>query len=238
MSYEELTELQLLEGTFSLIFAIISTLVGIRIFIKCFRLKRKDLIGVGLAHTFISGAWYPSAIAFVSFVLFDVLLSDIVYLLIMNSIFPIAVVGWVYFFCDVMYKQLKKVLFPIYLAFYIIWEVLLIYFLYTNPIIIGTVEGLFDSKHTYLGVGVQAFSIFTALVIGVVFGYKTTNAGVPELVWKGRLIITGFISFTIGALFDSAISMTSITIVIIRLILISSAIQFYFGFFMPERLKK
>ena len=238
MSYENLTELQLLEGTFSLIYIIISTIVGIRIFIRCVKLRRKDIIGVGLAQTFISGAWYPSAITFVTFILFDIILPETTYLLIMNSLYPFAVVGWVYFFCDVMYKNLKKVLFPIYLAIYIIWEILLIYFLYTNPIMIGTVEGLFDSRHTYLGVAVQAFSIFTALIVGVVFGYKTLKAGVPELVWKGRLFITGFISFTIGALFDSAISMTSITVVIVRLILISSALQFYFAFFMPERLKK
>ena len=54
--------------------------------------------------------------------------------------------------------------------------------------------------------------------------------------WRGRFMLIAFISFTIGALFDSAIPMSSLTIVLIRLLLISSAIEYYLGFFFPDRL--
>ncbi|MFX1497774.1 MAG: hypothetical protein ACFFBH_09625 [Promethearchaeota archaeon] len=51
------------------------------------------------------------------------------------------------------------------------------------------------------------------------------------------MLLTAFISFTIGTVLDFPISTTPIYI-IARLILLSSSIEFYIGFLLPERIKK
>ncbi|MFX1337919.1 MAG: hypothetical protein ACFFDK_04865, partial [Promethearchaeota archaeon] len=58
----------------------------------------------------------------------------------------------------------------------------------------------------------------------------------PKNRWKGRFILIAFISFTIAALFDVGLPVTPATLVIARLILISSSFLFYLGFFLPDKI--
>jgi flagellar biosynthesis protein FliQ len=58
-----------------------------------------------------------------------------------------------------------------------------------------------------------------------------------ELVkWKGRFLLIAFLLFIVGAIFDAVIELNEITIIVIRLILIFSAIGYYLGFFLPDRI--
>jgi hypothetical protein len=84
----------------------------------------------------------------------------------------------------------------------------------------------------------QVFAIATALITGFLFSKKSFESEDPKMRWKGRFLLIAFISFTVAALFDVGIPVTPATLVIARLILISSSFLFYLGFFLPEKLAK
>ena len=70
------------------------------------------------------------------------------------------------------------------------------------------------------------------------FSVKSIKVDDPEIKWKGKFLLIAWFSFTIGAILDAALPLTEITLIIVRLILISSSIEFYLGFFLPDQLAK
>jgi hypothetical protein len=58
----------------------------------------------------------------------------------------------------------------------------------------------------------------------------------PTVQLKGKFILIGMLSFCIGAVFDAGIPLESIWLIVIRILLITSAIEYYIGFLLPERL--
>ena len=68
--------------------------------------------------------------------------------------------------------------------------------------------------------------------------FVDTKDECQEIKLKGRFLLAAFISWTIGAIMDAALQPNIITLTIARLILISSALEFYTGFLLPEKVKK
>jgi hypothetical protein len=83
------------------------------------------------------------------------------------------------------------------------------------------------------------------LVTGTLFARRSLRSDNEEVKLKGKLLLAAFLSFSIGAILDSMIGgilgdndpLLPIMVVIVRIILISSAIEFYGGFILPKWLK-
>lgn len=238
MLLQNITELQMLEGTFSIIWILISTIIGIKIIHKSFILKNRELITVGLFWILICFPWYASSITFIMYILLDATLDDRSYLLIANVVIAPGLLVWIYTFCNISYKKSKKRVVIIYAVICIIYEIFLIYFLFTDIKVIGTVEGLFNSRYNTFALVFQVFTLLSVLVTGIIFSIKSMMVDDQEVKWKGRFLLGAFVCFTIGAFFDAALPNVGMTIVIGRLILIGSAIGYYFGFFLPEKLSR
>ncbi|MFX0073637.1 MAG: hypothetical protein ACFFAO_21375, partial [Candidatus Hermodarchaeota archaeon] len=54
---------------------------------------------------------------------------------------------------------------------------------------------------------------------------------------KGKLLLIAVISFCIGGFLDASMPTTALTLILFRLLLISSAIEFYWGFILPSWMK-
>lgn len=235
MLFQELTNFQIIYGIFSIIFVIIAILIGGKILSKYFALKRKELITVGLALIFLSSAWWGSAFSFLSFILFGYEFSEFEFFLLGDAFIVIALLCWMYSFLVLVYPHMVKKIMPIYLIISGIYEIFLLYFLFTDPSQIATIEGRFNSDHNLFALIFLAFSILSVLFSGILFARESMKAPDPKIRLKGKFILIGIISFCVGAIFDAGIPMNSLTLVLVRLLLISSAIEYYFGFLIPDR---
>jgi len=236
MALADLTQLELLVGSLALIWVIIAIIIGLRIIWKANSLKRNELITVGFSWILISSAWWGVALQFITYGFFNYRLTAFQYLFVANIFIPFAICCWIYAFCQILNPKLKKSLFLIYVAICIIWEIYLIVGLSINTEIIATIEGTFDSKHSTTTLIFVIFAILSFLITGVIFSIKSMKVDDPEIKWKGRFLFLAWILFTIGALLDAALSPTPLTLIIVRLILITSSISFYLGFFLPEKI--
>ncbi|MBD3254576.1 MAG: hypothetical protein GF383_05760 [Candidatus Lokiarchaeota archaeon] len=91
------------------------------------------------------------------------------------------------------------------------------------------------------------FTIFTrvyfiacllgVLIPGILFAIRSIKSDKPEINLQGKLLLIAFISFTIGALLTSSIPQMTIK-VIARLILVTSSLEFYMGYLLPNWVKK
>ena len=162
------------------------------------------------------------------------------YLLIENIFSPIALVLWIYSFTTLAYRKYTKFLTSIYFILSLIFEIALIIMLSIDTELIGTgiEEGIFTSQLTPFAVLFQIFGLFTLIVTGLLFSYKSLKSEDPKIKWKGKFLLAAFLSFVIGTLFEALFLLDPISLILFRLLLISSNIEFYFGFFFPERIKK
>ena len=238
MKIQDLNQLEMLHGTFTLIFIVISILLGIRIFLKYFTYKQKQLITVGLTWIFLSSGWWGSGFSFLSILLIQQPLDQFTYLLIGNVFIPIAIICWIYSFTSLAYPNLKKKLLITYSVICTIFEIYLIISLLIDPNSIGIIIGTFYSQPSLIPMVFLLFAIITTIVTGILFSRNSIRSDKLEVHIKGIILLIAFISFTVGAFMDAVITLTPVTLIIVRLILISSAIEYYFGFLLPERLAK
>ena len=130
-----------------------------------------------------------------------------------------------------------KVIRVITLIFCIFLMVLYFYFLISNPALIGTFINPFIVQFTLFARLYFVFCIFSVLFLGIAFGIKSIRSDNPEVKLKGKFLLIAFISFTIAALLTSSVPEMTIK-VIARIILVTSSIEFYLGFELPEKIKK
>ncbi len=239
MGIEDLAYEDVLYGSLSLILVIISLIVGIRILSKYFTYKKFTLITVGLSWVFITSAWWVSSSTFVLIALFDYRYSPFMYLLIENAFSPIAVVLWIYSFTAIIYPQYTKIFTTIYFIISLAFEIALIIMLNINTDLIGTgiEEGIFTSQLTPFAVSFQIFGLITLTITGLVFSYDSLKANDILIKWKGRFLLAAFLSFVIGSILEALFLLDPLSLILVRILLISSSIEFYFGFFLPKRLK-
>lgn len=231
----ELTELDILHGIFTSLFVLISLIVGLRILFKYFEHKRKELITVGIAWIGISTPWMGNSLSFLLYISFGLTLDLFSYLFIENFFVPIALVCWIYSFSKLVYPKLSTKLTILFGVICIVYEIFLITSLILKPEIIGALEGKFDVNHTIAANLFKVFAIIIVLITGVIFGNRLMRSDEPTTKWKGRFFQIAMLSFAIGAMLDAILTLTPLELVLVRLLLISSAIEYYLGFFLPEK---
>jgi len=233
----QLTEFDVINGSFTLLFVLISIIVGVRILLKYFSLRRKDLITVGLTWIFLSSGWWGAGFSFLSYVLFGILLDQVIYLFISNAFVAIALICWMYSFANFVYGEAKgKKIFGIFFIICLAYEIVLISLFIINPKILGTFYGVFYYQGNILILVFQIFAILLALITGIIFSRKSMQSEDKKLRLKGKFLLIAFISFTIGAIIDATLATDPVTLIIARLILASSAIEYYLGFLLPDKL--
>jgi hypothetical protein len=236
MRIEDLDQLELVHGTFTLIFIIISLIVGFRIFFKYFSLKEKEYITVGLSWVFLSSPWWGSGFSFLSILLFQQALDPFLYLLLGNAFVPVAILCWIYSFTQLAYPHLKNKMLILFTIIYIPYEIYVIYSLIVNPSNIAEIIGTFYAQPRLIIMIYQVLAVLVAFITGIIFSKNSIRVENPKVSLKGKLLLLAFIAFTAGAFMDAVITLTPLTLIIVRLILILSAIFYLLGFLLPDRI--
>ncbi len=242
MTFLDFSRFQLLQGVLGLIWVIIAVIVGLRILLKSNKLKRRDLIGFGLTYICVSPAWWGTAIQFLSVGFFSLEIQEIAYLFIANLFIPLGLIPWIYAFSTTIIPYRRKEALAIISVIAIIWELTLIFLLISDNVhFVGELnqDNILDFSYgsimRYFIIG----GILIFLLTGAYFSYQSMKLDNPEIKWKGRFLLAGWISFAIGAALDAFIKgHTEFSLIITRVILISSAIEYYLGFFLPSKLKE
>ncbi len=235
----------ILQGSFSLIFVVISLIIGITILSKYSQHKSRLYILVGLSWIGIANPYFPDSISFVMNMLFQQSLPVEWYLIIGNVFIPLALLCWLIAYTDMINKKRQPLVVALTIIFSILFEIAFFFFFFTDITQIGvivpsrpfTVEfGLFITIYLLL-------VILILLITGVKFAQKSIRSKEKDVRLKGKLLRAAFITFTIAAILDSLLGtlfgnptdpLLAIMVVVVRLLLISSALEFYGGFILPK----
>ncbi len=230
-----LENIEIFNGLFGLAFVIISTVIGVKIILKYFKYKQKLLIYVGISWIVLSESWWPSSVSVIVGLITGEGISLQLYLFIGVFFIPIVLLFWLAAFTEMLYKDKKKLILSIFLIEAILFEAYFLYFLVNDPSVLGALQSPVNMKYGTVILVYLLSNLVIMLVTGILFGRESLKSENPEIKLKGKLLIVAFISFTIGAAIDA---LFPIGFVVSRIILISSAIEFYGGFILPEWMKK
>jgi len=233
-----ISELEFIGGLFSLIYVLISTLIGLLIASKYLKIKRPIFLLMGLTWIFMACPWWPSSISFLLALLTGQGLNFVTYVIIGNATVPIFVMLLTTSMSELLYKERQKRIFAIFAVYGVIIEIYLFYYIIVDPSALGTLNGIVDIEYS----GVLRYYLISVIilivVVGILIARPQLKSDNPELRLKGKLLLIAYILWPIGAFADAALPLNVITLPIIRIILISSSMFFYIGFILPKFIKK
>ena len=231
--------LDIANGILGLIFVAITIIVGLSIIIKYFDTKNINLLYVGLAWILFCSGWYGTSVSFiVSFFNGGEGLPLEAILLINFTPLPIGVISWMIAFTNFIVKEKQKLFLSIIVIISLIFYILLTSYVIFDVNLMAIKESAVDtrSNNPFMALFI-AIIILIILVSGIAFAIKTIKIGEPETKWKGIFLLIAFPSFAIGGLLDATVPTTPLSLVVFRLLLMTSAIEFYLGFILPKKLK-
>lgn len=239
----------ILQGSFSLIFVVISLIIGFTILSKYFEHKNRLLILVGISWIGVSIPWVPDSISFLMNLFIQRSLNIGWYFIIGNCFLPLALLAWLTAFTDMVYRKAQKKVIIITVILSLIFEIIFFILFFIDLDLIGVINpsrpftvdfGLFITIYLLL-------VILVMLVTGVIFAQKSVKSENREIRLKAKLLRAAFLTFTIAAVLDSMLGaifedptdpFLSILVVVVRILLIFSAFEFYGGFLLPRWMKE
>lgn len=234
-----LTPIEILHSSFSLVAVLISILIGLIIISKYFKIRQRNILLIGIFWTGLTFPWLPTVITFIMMLTVGYGLTVEGFILIGIMILPITVLCGLTAFTSLLgvRKPKRRVILLSVLVFNLIFEGLIFYFLFTDVSVIATLEDVLIIEWSVFSQIYFIINLVLFLVTGILFSRKSLQSESREIRFKGKLLMAAFISFTIGTVLDFAIP-NPLTYIIARLILLSSSVEFYIGFLLPERIKR
>ena len=244
----------ILQGSLSLIYVIISFIIGFSIFSKFRKIKNRLYILVGIFWLMLSTLWLPEAISFLMSVFGQGTLVKEWYFFIGNVFIPIAVIAWIIAYTDMISKDKQNLALILTLIFSIVFEALFFYLFILDINLIGIIDPLrpFSADFGYIMTILLSIAILVIFFTGLKFTRTSLRSENEEVRLKGKFLLLAFITFAIAGLLekiarsiligtvftDPTIPILSVMLVVVRLLLIISALAFYGGFLLPNWMKK
>ncbi len=233
-----LENIEVFAALFSLIFVVISWILAFSILSKYFKVRIRELLFVGIAWVGIAMPWTSDSISFIMIMAIGEPLNPYAKVIIELTFLPIALIMWLTAFTDLIYQNHQKLVLTITIISSVIFEILFFYALFTDFSLIGYYKPPLAIDYS---LPIQIFLIaFLGLFIitGLLMGKESIKSENKIIKIKGKFLIFAFSSFLIGTLLELFLPLNPIGIMIIRFILISSAVEYYIGFTMPAFIKK
>ncbi len=234
----EFTPLELLQGSLTFAFVVISTILGILIMTKYRKNKARVFLLVGISWILIVSPYWSDAVNFVLGLSTGTLLKNVSYFFLANAFIPVVHITWIMAFADLVYKSKEKIIVPIFAIEATIFEIYFLYSLITDPRLVGTQFAPFYVEWEIFIVLYLILSIAIFLITGLIFAGKSIKSENHEVRIKGKFLVFGFIFFAIGTTIDAIGILTPFTLVLARFFVILGAIMFYIGFILPGFIRK
>ncbi|MHA2394459.1 MAG: hypothetical protein ACXAEX_21175 [Promethearchaeota archaeon] len=239
----------ILQGSFSLIFVIISLIIGLTILSKYFEHKNRLFILVGISWIGVANPWMPDSISFLMNLIIQESLQVEWYFIIGNSFIPIALLTWLIAYTDMIRKKSQKKVVILTVVLSVIFEIVFFILFFIDITLIGEIS-LSRPFTVDFGIFITVYLlivILAMLVTGINFAQKSVRSEDREIKLKGKLLRGAFITFTIAAILDSLLGtifetptdpLLAIMVVLVRILLIISALEFYGGFLLPRWMRE
>lgn len=188
----------------------------------------------------MTAPWYPSTVTFLVSLFTPLEIEMYVIMVIGNLILPFVLITWIAAFTDLIarYKKNQKLIVGFTSLLVAVYLILFVIFLIAIPDLIGKPAGKADVQNGIYVTSFQLLSLIVVIITGTIFSRESLRKDNREVRIKGKFLLIAFYSLAIGSILDVFSSFNFILLIVARIILITSAVEFYFGFILPPGVKK
>ncbi|TFG15171.1 MAG: hypothetical protein EU535_02030 [Promethearchaeota archaeon] len=129
---------------------------------KYIKLNNKLFLLVGLTWISVISPYWPDAISIITILLFNFQIDESLYFFLAMAFIPVVHIAWIWALKDLIFKVKGKYLLIFFSAEAILYEVLFLYFLFTDSSLIGTRVAPFDVDWSYF---VITYLMFSSLLL-------------------------------------------------------------------------
>ncbi len=233
----DLSQLDILNGFFTLFANIFAVVIGLIIASKYFTYKKKELLTVGISLTFGGVPYWSSGIAFLTIIFFDYTPS-LSFHLYFDLLVAVGLLFWIYSFSLLVQPEHIKRNMVIALVPCIIYDVVLFILILIDPTSLGRRTGPITGE-TFLFM--TSFTLIVSVVLVVtflIFINLSFKSKIPKLQWKARFLLIGIILSIIGSMVGIFFPDTPFVIIFTRTLRIITSISNYFGWLLPDRVAR
>jgi len=80
--------------------------------------------------------------------------------------------------------------------------------------------------------------LITFLITGILFANSAIKSNDKESKLKGKILLLAILSYAVGSVWDGVFASTGSLLIVSRIILTISSVFFYYGFFLPNWMKR
>ncbi|MFX1397343.1 MAG: hypothetical protein ACFFAS_09910 [Promethearchaeota archaeon] len=230
-TFDELEPLEIFSGVFALIFVLTSLFIGLLFLKKYFKTKRKEQLSLGLTWVLLSSGWWGSAFTFLSIMTFEYAFKEFEYLFLNNVFFVLSILFWIYSFVHIFYQKKEKVVIVLTSIIIGATEVVLISLLLIDPFLVGRLNGYFITDSGIFLLILNILIPVVAFILGVFFSVMSIKHEDPKIRKRGIILLIAFSSLLIGGIGIVILSDDIVLLSVSRVLLLSSAIEYYVAFF-------
>ena len=221
---------EIFSGISCLIFVLLSIFVGIRICFNYFKSKDFNFILVGISWIFMTEPWMAISTSFLLYIFTGNGLTLELYLIFGYFFLPFGMVCWIIAISNFLWKDKQRTIIIIISMLEALVIAFFLYFLIADISMIGELSGPVDLRYGFFLLVFVITHMIIILITGTFFALEPLKSENPELKLKGKVLFVAIYSYLIGAVV-SLFSPYSIAILIMgRIIIVSSAIEFYIAF--------
>ncbi|MFQ5820908.1 MAG: hypothetical protein ACE5I5_13025 [Candidatus Heimdallarchaeota archaeon] len=197
-----LAPIEILQGSLTTAFVLISLALGFIIISKYFTHKDRQSLYVGITIWFLVSPYWSDAISFIMFLTTGNELDTAINLFIARAFTAPILIPWIIAFTDFLYKEKQKIIVRIVSIIAITYEIifLIIYFIDYN--LIGRRRGPFVAEFAhFIGIFLMCSIIFL-LTTGFLFIRESLRSDSKEIRLQGKFLLITFIAFGIWTIID------------------------------------
>ena len=192
----------------------------------------------GIAWILICEVWWAVSISFLLVVFTGKALPLNIFFLIGFIFLPVVIEIWMVIMTNLMWKGQQKIILIGTGIIVALFEIIFLFFLINEISMLGQEVGTFDVKYELFMLVYLSVLLFVVIITGLSFAIESFKSDNPEIKLKGRFLLLAFISFVIGSFISISSGDSIIILVIAKIVIISSAFEFYCGFTLPDSIKK
>jgi len=229
----ELTQTDYINTVFIVLVIFLLLFVGFKLIAKYFKLKDKLLLYLGLSLVTQIFTWLASFINFIFILQTGNMMPYEMNLLITNG-FPVPLIFWMLVWTNLMYKEKKKLLFTVFMIYWLVMEVIFFYLFFTDPTSMVVYNGYMQTEIGPFPILRNLGNMVISIITVALFYRESHKSDNPEVRLRGTLFLAGVILVFIGVIL---LTITGLAIFPL-LAFIPAVLSYYYGLNMPNWIKE
>jgi len=234
--------IEYINGILTILFVVISVLIGLIIINKYREKKQTQFLYFGLFWAGMTTPWWPQIVIFLNFLITGTVIEMDFWVILGVAFLPFTVIVGIMAYLIVLpiNPNKKNIIRAVTYTPNILYEIFLLIAIFSNNITIWiadhdpfAVGGAFIIDWSYFSIPYFILSLIFFLIFGIWFSRLSMKSDNSDVRLKGKFLFIAFISFAIGTMIDFIIP-DPIIYTIARLILLSSSLEFYMGLLLPK----